>query len=259
MKCSICGKTEFDFEIIIKDASSKLKNNLKSTSTHETILDTDALNRNKDILRTIDTDLKKITIDAFFANRDYFVKQEPHLMILDNFTVVPNNKRGQTLTLEDLIESFCLEIDLEIENSKKQSQFQKQQIEMIIEMLDSQKINFYQKSIDLDFGSNKGFEEKVANHLEFLGKNGASRQADAYSHAAKRKYESRYLHASNSSRKSSEYYRLVGSEMLAESLKKYCPEEYKKIAMVTLCPICKSLFDEAARGAFHTIQQSYDD
>jgi hypothetical protein len=258
MKCSICGINESDFEIIIKDASSKLKNNLESTSAHETILDTDALNRNKDHLRSIDADLKKITIDAFFANRDYFIKQEPHLMILGNFTVVPNNKRGQTLALGDLIESFCSEIDLEIENSRKQSQFQKQQIEGIIEMLDSQKIHFYQKSIDLDFGSNKEFEEKVVNQLDFLSKNGASRQADVYSRDAERKYKSRHLHFSNFSR-TSEYYRLVGSEMLSESLKKYCPEEYKKIAVVTLCPICKSLFDEAASGAFNTIQQQYDD
>jgi len=206
MICSICGKSESDFEGDFREISSKLK---KAVVAIDAELNNRIDDTNNQILRSIDDDLKKITIDAFFSNKNYFMKQEPKLKIMDeryleNFRSTHSTHKYRTLN--DLIESFCSEIDFSISGSASKLLLKRNDIELVIKMLDSQR-NFIKTSVKFNLNCNDKNDKNLAASL----------------------------------------------------IKEYCPEDFDNLTSIILCPICDSLIKETANGAYHAIQQCYDD
>jgi hypothetical protein len=204
MKCSICGKTEEDFQNNIVSMIKKLEkiiviNNsitekyFVENKIQKYIMENGFTNQNKEKLQLIDDSIKNVTVSAIKENETYFLKIEPKLELLLKY----NSNNGNIKTVNDLIISFCSEPneDIKIQYKKEYDtainniKIKNNSIEKAIEQLKHVKIKFYEKSIN------------IKNILNIMDKE------------------------------------------IENVLNENCSEEYLKEYKLYFCPICKSVVD----------------
>jgi hypothetical protein len=246
MKCSVCGKTEVDIKVIIDKIIEQLEkshseNKLKIAEitiekmVEEYISKNAFTIQNKNIVNSIDNNIKEMGINAFFENKPSFVKLEPKLEILYNYVSTNRINIDKYQPIAKLIESFCNEPDEQKLNHIKNEN------KKFIDELEEQN-NEIEEAV-----------ERLKNNDKYLFEKDISFKHYEIPNTRKIQYDSPYGYSSYS------YDKTVDIE---ETIHKFCPEEYKTATKIILCPFCKAMFSEAAHGALNYMkaqQESYYD
>jgi hypothetical protein len=240
MECYVCGKTENEIKIIVDNIIGKLQEKLSSNITiientsevkmvEEYSQDNGFTNKNKELVRSIDNNLKEMGVKAFLENYNTFINMEKKLEILykyiNNRNINHHNKQPQNI--KSLIELFCNEPD---ENKIKQIQNERSKI---ISSIKTENKNI-ETAIEKLRKTNKYlFEKNISfKHYEIP--------------------ETQIVHYSDGYGYSSyNYDKTIDIEPI---IQKCCPEEYKMATKVILCPFCKAMFADASHGSLSYIR-----
>lgn len=238
MKCYMCGKTENEIKEIVEKIIRKLQD--KYSSNMALIEDSSEVKmiekysqennftkENKELVHTIDNNLKEMGIKAFLENYKTFIKMENKLEILYKYFTKNNinhyNKEPQNI--KDLIELFCDEPD---ENKIK---YIKQERNNIITNIEAENKSIGIAVEKLKKSNKYLFERDISfKHYEI-----PETQLLRYSYDT--------------------YNKNIDIEPI---IQKCCPDEYKNATKLILCPFCKAMFADAANGAFNSLQAAQD-
>jgi hypothetical protein len=187
-------------------------------------------NENKELVCSIDNNLKEMGVKAFLENYKTFLNMENKLETLYKYI---NNKKmnyynnKQPKNIKELIELFCNEPD---ENKIKQIRSERNKIINDIETEN--------KNINIAI-------EKLKKTDKYFFEKGISFKHYEIPETQQIHYSDGYSYGSHS------YDRSIDIEPI---IQKCCPEEYKKATHIILCPFCKAMFADASHGALNYIK-----
>jgi len=231
-----------NFELIVEKLGMTLVANnsaIKEASVEKMVSkyanDCGYTDANKQIVQSINAEIQEMTISAFLENINAFIKMEPKLDLLYKYCQQRNvnYNRQKPIKIMDLIALFCAEPDeakvKQIENEYtsfvKNLQVKNEKINMILERIGLVKHYLVEKEISIS-----------SYEIPSIRKQDSQRSYNSF-----------------------EQQKTIDDSDMARIIQEYCIDEYKKVTKLLVCPFCKSMFKEAAQGAYNYRMAQEDD